>query len=618
MKHSTTKLCLVIFLFCASFFNPISAQDVEPNNSIATASDMTLNGTLNGTMVSGPPADASDYFELDIDQNGDMNFQLSITGSLSARLVFYRESGTFISQSALANSTSPVDYDLPCQGDQILYVRVSRSSGDGSYVLSNALSTPTYSEDSEPNNTQATTLSFVEDGQTFTGHLGYADPTIDALDYFGLVLPDDGNITVSGVFDSTLTGSLLFYYKNGQFLNQTTVTTGEIELSRSCLAQDTVYLRVQRSTGCGSYSLVFNTDTPPPHDQDLEPNNTIPTANAFIEDGETVEGRMGYVGVGISDATDYYGLVLPDDGNITVSGVFDSTMTGSLLFYYKSGQFLNQTTVTTGDIELSRSCLAQDTVYVRVVRSTGCGSYTLQYDHNFPSFAQDTEPNNTVAAAESIDNAPISEGHLGYALLGTIDQTDHYRFTVVQAPFELDAKVNMVDGLSGSLILYNGSGSFISQTTVQNGEFALQRTLTTAGEYVIRVSRSTGCGSYQLGDLCGLYPTVEATPPGPLNKCPDAPVALDATAGLSAYTWLNDGAPVASTQMYSATSAGDYQVIGYDINGCPDTSAVVIITDINCDDGDPCTDDSCDPVTGCANVYSGDDDNDGTCNNLDL
>jgi hypothetical protein len=103
-----------------------------------------------------------------------------------------------------------------------------------------------------------------------------------------------------------------------------------------------------------------------------------------------------------------------------------------------------------------------------------------------------------------------------------------------------------------------------------------------------------------------------------LDKCPGESVNLDATEGLDAYAWFHNGLPAANTQMYSTSATGSYHVVGYDINACPDTSAIVLVADWNCDDGDPCTDDSCTPGVGCVNTYSGDDDSDGTCNNLDL
>jgi hypothetical protein len=556
---------------------PGNPQDIEPNNSIATASAFIEDGgTVDGRMgyEGFGISDGTDYYGLVLPDDGNITVSGVIDSTLNASIAFFYKNGQFLSQTAV--TTGDIELSRSCLAQDTVYLRTLRSSGCGSYSLTFTTDTPPANpQDIEPNNSIATASTFIADGETVDGRMGYEGFGIsDSEDWYGLELPDDGNITVSGVIDSTLNAIIIFYYKNGQLLSQTAVTTGDIELSRSCLAQDTVYLRTLRSSGCGSYSLTFTTDTPPANPQDIEPNNSIATASAFIEDGGTVGGRMGYEGVGISDGTDYYGLVLPDDGTITVSGVIDSTLNASIGFFYKNGTFLSQTAVTTGDIVLSRSCMAQDTVYLRTLRSSGCGSYSLQYNHVYPTYSQDAEPNNSVATATVIENAPSYEGHLGYDGFGISDPFDYYRFTVTQAPFQLDAKVEMVDGLNGNLALFTGAGSFLGQTATQTGSFSYQQTLTTAGEYVLRVGRSSGCGSYALGDLCGEYPdTPIVSADGPIAFCEGGDVNLSSSPEVS-YEWSTG----ATTQSINVNTSGDYSVTVKDLNGCPAESATTSVT----------------------------------------
>jgi len=371
---------------------------------------------------------------------------------------------------------------------------------------------------------------------------------------------------------------LRIFQKNGTQLAISSSGTGELSTSASCVANDTVYAWVELFSGCGSYELLFEVDSPPAHDQDVEPNNSIAQANNFIAPNETAEGRIGYNGFNISDISDYHGLIPDDDGTITISANIDSTMTARLRIFQKNGTQLAISSTGTGELSTSAFCVAKDTVYAWVEGfSFGCGSYELLFEHTAPTFSNDLEANNSIATAIPIATADTVEGHLRHSGFGFSDPSDFYEFTVVQAPFELDAKLTIADGLSTRLRLFSSSGSQLFITSTSTSTLNLTETLSSPGTYFIMVEGISGCGSYQLGDLCGEYPddpTISAG--GSLEFCDGDNVVLTSSAADS-YLWSNGE----TTQSITVTEGGDYSVTIFDINGCPTASATSTTVTVN-------------------------------------
>jgi hypothetical protein len=101
-------------------------------------------------------------------------------------------------------------------------------------------------------------------------------------------------------------------------------------------------------------------------------------------------------------------------------------------------------------------------------------------------------------------------------------------------------------------------------------------------------------------------PTCSITATPAAAVCQGTTVTLDAGAGYAAYLWSTS----ATTQTVDVTTGGTYTVTVTNTNGCQGTCNKTV-TFTGCDDGDACTDDSCDPQTGqCVHAPHDCDDND--------
>jgi len=555
-----------------TFSSPSLANDMEPNNGLAQIQTLISDGsTTSGhlgyiTVASGN--DVTDTYHILPNDDGRIQLTGVVDSSMNVRYQIFRKNGTFLSQTAV--KTGVMSLSVNCVAQDTLVAQVILSSGCGSYSMTFSADTaPTNNDDVEPNNGIPQINKLIVEDETVEGRMGYNGFNIsDAM-----VLPnDDGTIHLNGVVDSTMNVRYQIFRKNGTFLNQTAIKTGVMSLSIDCVAQDTLVAQVFLSSGCGSYTMTFSADTAdtaPTNDDDVEPNNGISQINKLIVEDETVEGRMGYNGFNISDNTDTYYILPNDDGMIHLNGEVDSTMNVRYQIFRKNGTFLNQTAIKTGVMSLSVNCVAEDTLVAQVTLSSGCGSYSMTFSSDAPFYQNDVEPNNGIADAIAMANGDVVEGHIGYNGFGISDANDTYSFTVVQAPFELNAKITTAETLSARIQLFNSAGGFITQSAVQSGSFNLENTINTPGTYHIRILLSSGCGSYQLGDLCGLYPADPIiSADGPLMFCDGEDVNLTSTSADS-YLWSTG----ATTQSINVDESGSFEVTIFDINGCPATVA---------------------------------------------
>src|SRR5690606_6640751 len=150
-----------------------------------------------------------------------------------------------------------------------LVVLARHSSGCGSYIGSISTSTLPYAIDLEPNGGTVSVAAIAQiqqtfqEGETITGHLGHdhADNGLDGDDWFYYISPRNGNVTFSATYDDALNGWLYVYDKNGAQLGFSASGSGFKTVTVDCLAQDTIVLRANHTSGCGSYTGSATTTT---------------------------------------------------------------------------------------------------------------------------------------------------------------------------------------------------------------------------------------------------------------------------------------------------------------------------------------------------------------------
>src|SRR5690606_9797641 len=222
--------------------------------------------------------------------------------------------------------------------------------------------------------------------------------------------------------ETTLYGWVYFYHTDGTQLGYSYIgaPAGNEEASLStsftatCQSADTLVIRVNRSSGCGSYLGVAQTSTLS-NDNDVEPNGTASfDMNAVQEtfnEFEEFSGQIGYDNAenGV-DVNDWFYYISPRNGNPSVHITYDATFTGWIYLYQKDGTQLGYSQIAvpanneepTLTTSYTAMCQAADTLLIRVARAGGCGSYFGHAETSVLANATDVSPNTSLAEASEV------------------------------------------------------------------------------------------------------------------------------------------------------------------------------------------------------------------------
>lgn len=564
---------------------PLLANDSEPNNTAEEITDTFMeNEEWTGHLgySSDGVIDANDYFSIVSPHNGNVTLTATYEEGLTGYIYLNRKNGSNIGFALISGTTGA--YTAFCEAGDTLIARINRTSGCGTYTASFNTSDLTNANDAEPNSNGGPVSSIeaiqdtYQEGETWTGQIGYydVDSGTDLIDYYYIVSPRDGNVTLTATYDEGLAGYIYLYEKDGTNIGFSYIDGETGSYVASCYAADTLVAAIARSSGCGSYSASFAT-AGLTYENDMEPNNdggplsSIEVIQATYQENEEWEGHLGYTDAdnGV-DLNDYYYIVSPEDGNVTLTAEYDAALAGYIYLYEKDGTQIGFTYIAGTTGSYTANCYASDTLVARISRSSGCGSYIASFETSELVYGDDEDGNDSFETATATANYQTKEGHLGYVDADlAIDNNDWYEISVVDVPFELDAKLSKGEDFLGYLYFHNSAGGTVDW--VYHGgllETAYVTTITEPGTYYLRVNRSSGCGSYSLGDFCGNYPEVAATAGGPTEFCLGESVLLSATEGLAAYSWRLNGNEVGTEQTLMATEQGLYEVVGYNTNGC--------------------------------------------------
>ena len=362
--------------------------------------------------------------------------------------------------------------------------------------------------------------------ETFSGYLDENTKTM----LHSITLPSDGEVRVAVSIDSTLslatslyTGITIFDSNGTTQLEGFSVDTGSTagEFGPFPLKAGNYYLRVSRAYGYGSYTLTVN-HSPQPLTNDTEPNNTSAAAKSAAV-GSSITGHLGYIGGGggtAPDELDWWILSIPSDGEVRIAVSIDSTLslatslyTGITIFDSNGTTQLEGFSVDTGSTagDFGPFPLKAGNYYLRVSRAYGYGGYTLTVNHSPQPLTNDTEPNNTSAAAKSAAVGSSITGHLGYigGSGGTApDELDWWSFTMpapgdLRLSITIDPTLNLVTSYYHGISILAGDGT----TEVQGfsgpqGQSDISKTYgpfyLDAGTFYLRLSRALGYGGYSV------------------------------------------------------------------------------------------------------------------------
>lgn len=438
-----------------------SVNDVEPNNSTNEAASFLENAVMRGHVgyTTDGTYDGSDYYKSAITADGNLRVNISglntggSTGYL--RLYVYDQSGRELLNRIVGNTTN-VPYlstvsdliNIPSRSGETFYFRVYADNQSFSYQFSYQLTGITQS-DAEPNNSTAEASIFNE-GDSLTGNIGYiSNGVYDARDYYKSGMTADGTIKI--FVDGKNTGAsngylrMYVYDKSGRellnriLLNRTDVAPNETVYDTIQLysrGADTMYYLIYADNQSFNYHLRYQLTTQSP--VDAEPNNSTAAAVKFDE-GNLLQGHIGYTTNGVYDANDYYQSGMADDGTlkIYVSGTNTGGINGYLRLYVydKSGRELlnrilqNKTDVAPGQAVVDTISIysrGADTIYYRIYADNQSFSYQMHYELLQQS-EHEREPNNSTQEAIRFNETDLLKGHIGYTTNGFYDSRDYYK-----------------------------------------------------------------------------------------------------------------------------------------------------------------------------------------------
>jgi len=304
-------------------------QDIEPNNTVAQAQNMPVNGSVSGTLRyygAGEGADMVDWYKMTIPQAGILHLAIHKKGYGNTWVRFLDgELGPLpeISNYYTGFGDSPAEgwnWSYPVLAGTY-YFKISDGDYHLDYKLDASLTPPNYAEDTEPNNSYLEAQTMPVNGSV-SGTLRYygAGEGADLKDWFKLTVPQGGYLNFT--IHKKGPGNTWMRLRDGEKTDQPEISNyytgyGESPPEGWNWSYPTLagiyYLQVEE----GEYNLDYRIDNalvPSPWGEDTEPNNDVASAQNFPL-GDSIGGLLGYYDPGLDyDNWDCYKITTAEDG----------------------------------------------------------------------------------------------------------------------------------------------------------------------------------------------------------------------------------------------------------------------------------------------------------------
>ena len=240
-----------------------------------------------------------------------------------------------------------------------------------------------------------------------------------------------------------------------------------------------------------------------------EPNDAFGQANA-LPAATATSGDMGCASPG-GTTDDYFSIVTPADGMLNITTLMsNSGGPGNMqlqVFNGGGGLIYNNSLVSPGGVTTSIPCYGQGQYYVRFYRNTAdCYSYSISWTLTQPGYANDTEPNSSIAEAPPLAVNTNADGHVNFLNYG--DNNDYYQITTTadgRLTVSLDASAQTGAAAGAQLQFFNSGGGLLENWSGDVGTDPAPSNTThildcrAAGIYYLRVYSNIPCGmAYRL------------------------------------------------------------------------------------------------------------------------
>jgi len=371
----------------------------------------------------------------------DTQYTIGMTGTSGvagyAGYYLYDSSKTTSVTSGYAYSTASTasPYALKA-GTYWIKVWGNNSSATGTYTITTSEVAAPLANDGASNGSKSTALT-AGLGAANTGHIGYLDGnTHNWEDWWKITLPSDGllalDFVLSGNSDLFLASSGYYLYSVNDRLEDSTTSLASSRTPVN-LKAGTYYLRlwVNSSYQYASYSFTPTLSVAPLANDSEQNDSKAAAQNASLNAANT--GHIGY-DADSHDSEDWWKIILPSDGllalDFVLSGKSDLFLASSGYYLYSVNDRLEDSTTSLASSRTPVN-LKAGTYYLRlwVNSSYQYASYSFTPTLSVAPLANDSEQNDSKAAAQNAALNAANTGHIGYDA-DSHDSEDWWKITL--------------------------------------------------------------------------------------------------------------------------------------------------------------------------------------------
>ena len=479
MKH-VYALLLITMLSALQYSY---AAETEPNNTVAQANTLALNGSNTGKINTGGDID---WWSVTTNADGKLNITLTPAGK-KVWVYLYDNNGTTLLASHDSVAVFTQSLDGLAAGTYYIKVAADLVTDTVSYTISNTLTTIAQANDAEPNNNKLQAL-LLSNTIRKTGHVGYYYNTKrDTADWYKIVTTVDQKITLKLQSANSQNLAVTLFAGNGISVIGTAAGTGLVTLSVDGTHKDSFFVKVNAKviTGFAPYTLYDSLSV-------KQTDSILLPLNYSLPDSITRPG-----------AADWWRVTTNADGKLNLTLTPLSGKNLYLYLYDKDKTTLLNSAQSSTSFSFSYDGLAAGTYFLKVVPyyPTDTSRYILANSLTQPAKANDTEPNNTLAKALVLNPNSTKTGHVGFYYNHYRDTADWYKVTTT-AEGLLKLTLTPANGQNLYLYLYDNDGTTLLNSAQSGTSFTFSTDGLAVGTYYLKVIPyyNTGFTSYTLTD----------------------------------------------------------------------------------------------------------------------
>ncbi len=409
---------------------PVQANDAEPNNSKSQALTLPLNSNKKGHVgyYYNNYRDTADWYKVTTNSDGLLSLSLTPANGKYVWIYLYDNDGTTLLNSGYSTGAFNVNTDGLAVGTYFIKIICYYPNSDfAPYTLSNTLTKPSDTNDTEPNDTkeQAITLNL---NDSTTGHTGYYyNNHRDSADWYKITTNKDGYLRLSLTPENGEYVWIYLFDHDGTTLINSAYSTGKFNVFTDGLAPGTYYVRINcyYNTKFAPYSLRDSLFTYT-YTADAEPNAKPYQAKILPANTET-PGHVGFYYNNARDSIDWWKINYTGSGALTVTMNLEGNKSSGIQYtwmdIYKdtAASAIYSSYTASSSLVANLSSLAQGYYWVRV---------HTYYDSKFMAYS-------LTPAFTQVNKAAIKS--TAYNTPGSCDSTNYITFhpTKSSAPYTI-------------------------------------------------------------------------------------------------------------------------------------------------------------------------------------